>query len=79
MFRKRVRRLLYRIGNICYEEVLMMRQVKVIKTSSSKTMEDRINETIQNLNGEFVDIKLTGAYDGSSERFLAIIIYEKNE
>ncbi|MCK0471947.1 hypothetical protein [Halalkalibacter sp. APA_J-10(15)] len=56
-----------------------MRQVKVIKTSSSKTMEDRINETIQNLSGEFVDIKLTGAYDGSSERFLAIIIYEKNE
>ncbi|MBP3952953.1 sporulation protein Cse60 [Bacillus suaedae] len=54
-----------------------MHQVKIIKGTSSKTLQDRVNETLENLDGEFIDIKVSGASSGQEEKFLAVIIYKK--
>jgi hypothetical protein len=52
-----------------------MYRVKVVKASSSSALEGKINTALEALEGEYVDIKVSGAYDGGSETFVAVIVY----
>lgn len=55
-----------------------MWQTKVVKASTAKVFEDNLNLELASLGkSEIVDIKLTGASDGSNEFFLAVIVYKK--
>jgi hypothetical protein len=53
-----------------------MHKVKVVKASTATNLEDQINDFLQTLEGEYVDIKVSGAYDGKDEIFVAVIVYK---
>lgn len=53
-----------------------MHQVKVVKARATNSLEAKINSVLEELIGlEIVDIKVTGAYDGDNESYIAVIIY----
>jgi hypothetical protein len=51
-------------------------QVKVVKATSASTLQTKINAALQSVGESFVDLKISGAYDGSSESFIAVILYK---
>ncbi|MCM3252454.1 sporulation protein Cse60 [Priestia aryabhattai] len=53
-----------------------MTKVKVVKATASYSLEQKINQVLSELEGEFVDLKIAGAYDGENESFAAVIIYK---
>jgi hypothetical protein len=55
---------------------IFMHKVKVVKASTASNLEENINEVLETLEGEYVDIKVSGAFDGKDEIFLAVIIYK---
>jgi membrane protein implicated in regulation of membrane protease activity len=52
-----------------------MYRVKVVKATSSSALEGKINTVLEALEGDYVDIKVSGAYDGDDEVFVAVIVY----
>lgn len=54
-----------------------MLQVKVVKASSTNALEEKINLALNGLSHVIVkDIKIAGSYDGRSEIFTAVILYD---
>lgn len=55
-----------------------MKQVKVVKSSSYGSLENQINNVLEDLkNTEVYDVSVGGGYDGDDEVFIAAIVYEK--
>ncbi|MDQ0246357.1 glucose-6-phosphate dehydrogenase assembly protein OpcA [Bacillus fengqiuensis] len=53
-----------------------MYRVKVVKATTSMKLEEQINLALDDIAGEYVDIKISGAYNGKYETFMAVIIYK---
>ncbi|MFC3885855.1 hypothetical protein ACFOU2_21215 [Bacillus songklensis] len=53
-----------------------MHKVKVVKASNPIKLEERINFALDDIEGEYVDIKVSGSYNGKFETFIAIIVYK---
>lgn len=56
-----------------------MKQVKIVKASSFVSLENQINDTLENLdklNSEVYQVTVGGGYDGESEVFIASVLYE---
>lgn len=54
-----------------------MIQVKVIKASRKLKLEKEINDALQALKAyNIVDIKFSGAYDGTQDMYTAVIMYK---
>lgn len=51
-------------------------QVRVVKSSTANGLENKINDVLNTYSNKIIDIKVSGAYDGDSESFIAIIMFE---
>lgn len=53
-----------------------MTRVKVVKAATASSLEGKINEALESVEGKYVDIKVSGAYDGKDETFIAVVVYK---
>ncbi|WP_171050900.1 hypothetical protein [Bacillus sp. BHET2] len=51
-------------------------QVSVVKASTTNGLENKINDVLNTYSNKVIDIKVSGAYDGNNEIFIAVIMYE---
>jgi hypothetical protein len=52
-------------------------KVKVVKATTASNLESNINAQLNHLvHHTIIDIKVSGAYDGKDEAFIAVIMYK---
>jgi hypothetical protein len=56
-----------------------MNFVKVVRGSTTSVLETKINDVLNEFQSDqLVDIKLSGAYDGERDDYLAVILFKTN-
>ncbi|MGD6873408.1 hypothetical protein ACQCU1_14620 [Sutcliffiella horikoshii] len=51
-------------------------QVSVVKESNTNGLGSKINDVLNTYSNKVIDIKISGAYDGNNEIFIAVIMFE---
>lgn len=49
---------------------------KVVKATTTSGLNDKINAALTQVGDRYVDLKLSGSYDGKDESFVAVILYK---